>query len=165
MARKSSVDKVRAALSRLGLAAEVVELPASTRTAVEAAEALGCEVAQTAKSLVFRGELSDKPYLVVACGANRVDEVRLPEFAGEPVAKASADFVRERTGFAVGGVSPVGHTSPIEAFIDEDLLDFDVIWAAAGSPYGVFQVRPRELETDDRWSRRRDQTVERQYAG
>jgi prolyl-tRNA editing enzyme YbaK/EbsC (Cys-tRNA(Pro) deacylase) len=122
-----------------------VELPASTRTAQEAAQAIGCTVAQIVKSLIFRGSRTGKPILVLASGVNRVDERRLGELAGEPVGKADADFVRRQTGFAIGGVPPVGHAAPIETYIDADLLRWEEIWAAAGTPRTVFRLKPKDL--------------------
>lgn len=112
-------------------------MPQTTRTAADAAKAIGCEVAQIAKSLVFRS--GDEAVLVIASGTNRVDAARLG------LTKADADFVREKTGFAIGGVPPVGHISPIRTLIDEDLLRFDRIWAAAGTPNAVFELSPSDL--------------------
>ncbi|GIV59981.1 MAG: prolyl-tRNA editing protein [Rhodothermaceae bacterium] len=123
-----------------------MELPDSTRTAQDAARAIGCTVAQIAKSLIFRGEQSGDPILVIASGANRVDTAKLARYAGEPVRRADADFVRERTGFAIGGVPPVGHTEPVTTFIDEELLQYEVVWAAAGTPHAVFRLRSSELQ-------------------
>jgi Cys-tRNA(Pro) deacylase len=143
----SSAQKVQDALHRLGYSAAVVELPNSTRTAKEAAEAIGCQVAQIVKSLVFRGKHSHKPFLVVASGSNRVNEKRLSALASEPIEKADAEFVRQHTGFAVGGVPPVGHAERLETFIDEDLLQYKEIWAAAGTPHAVFQLTPTDLQT------------------
>lgn len=120
-------------------------MPDSTRTAQEAAAALRCEVAQIAKSLVFRGEESGDAVLVIASGADRVDEQRLAEVIGEPVGKADADFVRARTGFGIGGVPPVGHAEQIRTLIEERLLAFEPIWAAAGTPHHVFPVSSDEL--------------------
>ena len=108
-----SAQKVQAALQALGWQLQVVELPGSTRTAVEAAQSVGCQVGQIVKSLVFKGKRSGKPLLVVASGSNRVDERRLETLVGEPLGKADAEFVRERTGFAIGGVPPVGHAEPL----------------------------------------------------
>lgn len=136
---------MQAALDAAGIEARVVEMPASTRTAVDAARAVGCEVAQIAKSLIFRGRDSGAPLLVITSGTNRVDEARIAEVIGEPIEKASADFVRERTGYAIGGVPPAGHTEPIRTFIDEDLLRYDSIWAAAGTPNAVFELIPHDL--------------------
>jgi prolyl-tRNA editing enzyme YbaK/EbsC (Cys-tRNA(Pro) deacylase) len=132
-------------LRSLGLKCEVIELPASARTAKEAAAAVGCEVAQIVKSLIFKGAHTQKPVLVVASGVNRVNEKCLAEIVGEPVQKADADFVREKTGFAIGGVPPVAHKQKIETFIDEDLLQYDEIWAAAGTPHAVFRLAPADL--------------------
>ncbi len=140
-----SAQKVQEALAALGLLCQVVELPASTRTAQEAAQAIGCTVAQIVKSLIFRGSRTGKPILVLASGVNRVDEKRLGELAGEPVGKADADFVRRQTGFAIGGVPPVGHAAPIETYIDADLLRYEEIWAAAGTPRAVFRLKPQDL--------------------
>jgi prolyl-tRNA editing enzyme YbaK/EbsC (Cys-tRNA(Pro) deacylase) len=125
----------------------VVELPASTRTAQEAADAVGCTVGQIVKSLVFRGARTDTPILVLASGANRVHEGRLAELAGEPIAKADAAFVRMHTGFAIGGVAPLGHPAPLNTFVDADLLQHAEIWAAAGTPNAVFALTPADLQT------------------
>jgi prolyl-tRNA editing enzyme YbaK/EbsC (Cys-tRNA(Pro) deacylase) len=141
----ASAQKVQQALKALGLDLTVVELPGSTRTAVEAAQAVGCEVGQIVKSLVFKAKRSEKPVLVVASGQNRVDERRVEALIGEPLGKADADFVRQHTGFAIGGVPPVGHDHPIQTFVDEDLLQYAEIWAAAGTPHAVFRLTPQEL--------------------
>lgn len=141
-----SARRVQEALQGLGMTLHVVELPASTRTSAEAAQAVGCTVGQIAKSLVFRGAESGAPILVIASGANRVDEDKLAGLAGEAVAKADADFVRRHTGFVIGGVPPVGHSRPLRTFLDQDLLKFDEIWAAAGTPHAVFRLTPAELQ-------------------
>jgi prolyl-tRNA editing enzyme YbaK/EbsC (Cys-tRNA(Pro) deacylase) len=141
----SSAQKVQDALSRHGVDLQVVEMPASTRTAVDAAAAIGCEVAQIAKSLIFRAKESDRPVLVVACGVNRVDETKVAALLGESIGKADAEFVRARTGFVIGGVPPVGHTEALTTLIDADLLAFAEIWAAAGTPNAVFRLLPAEL--------------------
>ena len=133
------------ALREHGLDAAIRQMPESTRTAQEAAAALGCDVAQIAKSLVFRGERSGKPVLVIASGADRVDEQRLAEVIGEPAGRPDADFVRARTGFGIGGVPPVGHVQPIRTLIEVRILGFDPIWAAAGTPHHVFPLSPAEL--------------------
>lgn len=143
----TSAQRVQNMLKERGFSAQVVELPDSTRTAVEAANAIGCTVAQIVKSLIFRGKQSDTAILAVASGTNRVDEKRLRELAGETIEKASADFVRQHTGFAIGGVPPLGHSQPLKTFIDEDLLQYDEIWAAAGTPHAVFQLTPKDLQT------------------
>jgi prolyl-tRNA editing enzyme YbaK/EbsC (Cys-tRNA(Pro) deacylase) len=138
----SARDRVVAALAGAGLEVEIREFPAGTRTAADAAAAVGCEVAQICKSLVFRVD-GDRPLLVIASGANRVDEARFG------ARKADAAYVREQTGYAIGGVPPVGHARPIETVLDEDLLAHDVVWAAAGTPTAVFAVDPRRLAALD----------------
>ncbi|MGE5620263.1 MAG: YbaK/EbsC family protein [Sphingomonadaceae bacterium] len=140
-----SAQRVQDALRQLGLPLEVVELPRTTRTAAEAASAIGCRVEQIAKSLLFRGKQSQKPILVIASGANRVDEQRMSELLGEGIERADPDFVRRHTGFVIGGVPPVGHLERIQTFIDEDLLRLDEIWAAAGNPNAVFRLNPSDL--------------------
>jgi prolyl-tRNA editing enzyme YbaK/EbsC (Cys-tRNA(Pro) deacylase) len=136
---------VQDALARLGLTLQVVELPDSTRTAVEAAQAIGCQVGQIVKSLVFKGKRSERPVLVAASGSNRVDECKIEALISEPLGKADAEFVRQRTGFVIGGVPPVGHSEQLETFIDQDLLQYDEIWAAAGTPHAVFRLTPADL--------------------
>jgi prolyl-tRNA editing enzyme YbaK/EbsC (Cys-tRNA(Pro) deacylase) len=113
------------------------EFPAGTRTAADAAAAIGCEVGAICKSLVFR--VGDEPLLVIASGANRVDEER---FGAQ---KADAAFVREQTGFAIGGVPPYGHARPLRTILDEDLLGYETVWAAAGTPSSVFPIAPADL--------------------
>ena len=140
-----SAQKVQNALQSLGMSLQVVELPDSTRTAVDAAQAVGCEVGQIVKSLVFKARLSERPILVVASGANRVNEKAIEALIGEPLGKADADFVRQRTGFVIGGVPPVGHAERLLTFIDKDLLQYEVIWAAAGTPNAVFRLTPGDL--------------------
>src|SRR5204863_7008957 len=133
-----SVTRVQAALEAAGITARVVELPQSTRTAAEAAQAVGCEVGQIAKSLVFTGA-DGEAVLVITSGTNRVDEKRLG------LQRANADFVREKTGYAIGGIPPVGLATPLRTLIDEDLLRFERIWAAAGTPNAVFELSPADL--------------------
>ncbi len=146
---QTSVDRVRATLAELGVATEIREFSASTRTSADAAAAIGCSVAQIAKSLVFRAKPSGRAVLVMASGANRVDEAKLAAALGETIGKADAEFVRAETGFAIGGVAPVGHDlghgRRILTFIDRDLMDLGEIWAAAGSPNSVFRLTPTEL--------------------
>jgi prolyl-tRNA editing enzyme YbaK/EbsC (Cys-tRNA(Pro) deacylase) len=137
--------KVQAALHDLGLECQVVELPGSTRTALEAAQAVGCGVGQIVKSLMFRGKSSGRPLLALVSGSNRVDEKKLAALAGEATEKADADFTRQHTGFAIGGVPPLGHTAPLTTFIDEDLLQYAEVWAAAGTPHAVFRIAPADL--------------------
>lgn len=141
----SSAQRVQNVLEALGMTLQVVELPASTRTAKEAAQAVGASVDQIIKSLIFRAKRSGRPILVLASGKNRVDERIIEELIGEPLGRANPDFVRESTGFAIGGVPPVGHPAPIETFIDRDLLAFDELWAAAGTPYAVFCLSSADL--------------------
>jgi Cys-tRNA(Pro) deacylase len=143
---KSSAQKVQEALQALGLACEVVQMQATTRTAEDAARAVGCEVGQIVKSLIFKGKRSNQPILVVASGANRVNEKLLGRQISEPVKMADAEFVRQMTGFAIGGVPPLGHRRPITVFIDEDLLAYEEIWAAAGTPQAVVKLTPDELK-------------------
>jgi prolyl-tRNA editing enzyme YbaK/EbsC (Cys-tRNA(Pro) deacylase) len=138
-------ERFKAALAGGGWTHDIVILPDSTRTAQEAALAVGCDVAQIVKSLVFRGTTSGRPVLVIACGANRVDETAVGTLIGEPIGKADADFVRANTGFAIGGVAPIGHAVAPVTLIDEDLLAFEAIWAAAGTPNAVFCLTPDEL--------------------
>jgi len=140
-----SAQKIQEALQHLGISSQVLELPQSTRTAAEAAQAVGCAVGQIVKSLVFRGKQTHQPILVLASGANRVNEQALAQLIGEPIEKADADFVREQTGFAVGGVPPIGHIQPLPTYIDKDLLQYEEIWAAAGTPHAVFPLTPADL--------------------
>ena len=142
---KESANRVQAALAARGFAFEVREFPESTRTAAQAAAAIGCQVAQIAKSLGFRARDSGRPVLVIASGANRVDEKAVAALIGEKIGRADADFVRAATGFAIGGVPPVGHDTPPVTLIDRDLLALDEIWAAAGTPNAVFRLTPRDL--------------------
>ena len=140
-----SAQRVQDALTTLGLACRVTELTESTRSAEEAARVVGCDVGQIVKSLLFRGVVTGKPVFVLASGRNRVAEARLAELAGEPIGKADAAFVRESTGFAIGGVAPLGHPDRLATFIDEDLLKYDELWAAAGTPTALFRLTPEEL--------------------
>lgn len=140
-----SAQKVQDALTALGFSLQVIELPGSSRTAVEAAQSVGCQVGQIVKSLIFKSKRSQRPILVTASGSNRVNEKKIRALIGEPLGKADADFVRQHTGFAIGGVPPVGHTQALETFIDEDLLQYAEIWAAAGHPSAVFRLTPSEL--------------------
>ena len=139
-----SVERVRQALARAGLRAEVLELPGAARTARAAATFLGIDVAQIANSLVFRAEASARPVLVMASGAHRVDTARLGALVGEPVGKADAEFVRRHTGFAIGGVAPVGH-GIATVFVEAKLAAAGALWAAAGHPHTVFRLTYEEL--------------------
>ncbi len=137
-----TAQKVQDMLAKLGCHSNVIEFSESTRTAQEAADRVGSELGQIVKSLIFRGKESGKPILVLTSGANRVDEKRISEFAGEKIIRAEADFVREATGYAIGGVPPVGHARPMETYLDEDLLQYVTVWAAAGTPNAVFELTP-----------------------
>jgi prolyl-tRNA editing enzyme YbaK/EbsC (Cys-tRNA(Pro) deacylase) len=139
-----NAEKVAAELRRRGFELEVVELPESTHTAAEAAAAVGCEVGAIAKSLLFRAA-GGRPVLVIASGANRVDEARVGELLGETIGRADPDFVRANSGFAIGGVPPVGHMVQPVVFIDADLLAWETLWAAAGTANSVFQLTPAQL--------------------
>ena len=139
-----SVERVRHALERAGVPFDIVELPGAARTARAAAGFLGCDLAQIANSLVFRGESTGEAVLVVSSGAKRVDLARLAAFLGEYASKADADFVRERTGFAIGGVAPVGH-GVTRVFVEQSLAAFPELWAAAGHPHTVFRSSFQEL--------------------
>jgi prolyl-tRNA editing enzyme YbaK/EbsC (Cys-tRNA(Pro) deacylase) len=140
-----SARKVQDTLEAFGLKLQVIELPSSTRTAVEAAQAVGCQVGQIVKSLIFKTKHSGKPVLILTSGANRVNEKRIEKLVAEPLGKADADFVREQTGFSIGGVPPVGHRQQLETFIDQDLMQYKEIWAAAGTPNAVFGLSPGDL--------------------
>lgn len=142
---KKSAEKVQSVLDKFGFALTVIELPASTRTAQEAADAIGCTVNQIAKSLIFKGKSSQNPVLIIASGANRVNEETIEKYTGEKIEKADAKFVLEHTGFVIGGIPPVGHKTPMPTFIDEDLMQYDEIWAAAGTPNAVFKLTPKIL--------------------
>lgn len=142
---KASAQKVQRAMAEKGFALQVREFPEGTRTAAQAAEAVGCAVGQIAKSLIFRAKVSDRPLLAIASGANRVDERALSRLLGEKIARADADFVRAKTGFAIGGVPPVGHLERPVTYIDRDLMAYEVIWAAAGTPHAVFALKPADL--------------------
>ena len=139
-----SLKRVRAALEAAGLPNDVRETDGA-RTAQMAADAVGCELDQIAKSIIFRGENSGTAILFLTAGGNQVDADKASTLAGEPLGKADAALVRAQTGFAIGGVSPVGHTSPIQAFVDTRLMNFDVVWAAAGTPNHVFHIDPQLL--------------------
>lgn len=142
----ASAQKVQDALSAYGLDFQVVELPESTRTAQEAAAAIGCTVEQIVKSLVFRTKQTGNPILVLASGPNRVNEKAIAKIVGESIEKAPADFAREVTGFVIGGIPPVGHKEPISTYIDQDLLQYEELWAAAGTPNAVFRLGSADLK-------------------
>ena len=141
----ASAQKVLEAARALEFDIDIVEMAESTRTAEEAAAACGCEVEQIVKSLVFRGAASGTPYLMLVAGTHRLNEKSVGEIVGESLVRPDADYVREVTGFAIGGVPPFGHASPMKAYLDDFLLCHDVVWAAAGTPRTVFAVSPLEL--------------------
>jgi prolyl-tRNA editing enzyme YbaK/EbsC (Cys-tRNA(Pro) deacylase) len=145
MALSPSALKVQQALNAIGMQLAVIELPDSTRTSLEAAQALGCQVGQIAKSIVFEALTSHRPVLVIASGPNRINEKVIEGLIGEAIGKANPDFVRQRTGFVIGGVPPLGHTERPDTFIDQDLLQYNEIWAAAGTPHAVFRLTPDNL--------------------
>jgi len=142
---KPSAQRVQDALQLRGFTNVVLELADSTRSAAEAAAAVGCDVAQIAKSLIFQGKSSGDAILIIASGANRVNEKAVAKHLGEKLTRPDADFVREETGFAIGGVPPLGHTKQLRTVIDEDLLALTQIYAAAGHPFALFALRPDEL--------------------
>jgi prolyl-tRNA editing enzyme YbaK/EbsC (Cys-tRNA(Pro) deacylase) len=142
-----SAQTIQDTLTNKGVETKVVELPASTRTAQEAAQAIGCDVAQITKSLIFRTKQSNKAVLVLASGVNRVNEKLISQHIGEEITKADADFAREITGFAIGGIPPIGHKQPIETYIDEDLLKYEELWAAAGTPNAVFSLHSNVIQS------------------
>lgn len=142
---KKSAEKVQNVLNEFGFELNVVEFSDSTRTSEDAAKAIGCTVGQIAKSLIFKGKTSENPILIVASGPNRVNEKAVKEYIGEKLGKADAAFVLEHTGFAIGGIPPIAHKEPITTFVDEDLLKYEEIWAAAGTPNAVFKLTPKIL--------------------
>ncbi|SHH79886.1 YbaK/EbsC family protein [Marivita hallyeonensis] len=139
-----SLKRVRAALEAAGLPVDIREV-GQARTAQEAANSVGCHLDQIAKSIIFRAETSGQAVLFLTAGGNQVDPAKASTCAGEPLGKADAALIRAQTGFAIGGVAPVGHLTPIRAWLDPRLLEFDVVWAAAGTPRHVFPLDPHVL--------------------
>ncbi|WP_204114033.1 YbaK/EbsC family protein [Shimia biformata] len=139
-----SMKRVRAALEAAGIAPDIRETGAA-RTAQMAADSVGCHLDQIAKSIIFRGATSGRAILFLTAGGNRVDDKKASAVAGEPLGKADAALIRAQTGFAIGGVAPIGHLNPIRAFLDPRLLEFDTVWAAAGTPHHVFPLNPHDL--------------------
>jgi Cys-tRNA(Pro) deacylase len=146
MTLSPSAQRIQDQIKSLGYEYTVVEHSESTRTAQEAADRAGCELGQIVKSLIFKGKESGKPILVLTSGANRVDEKRISGYAGEPISRADAEFVRAVTGFAIGGVPPFGHSQKMETYIDEDFLQYQTIWAAAGTPNAIFELNTEDLQ-------------------
>jgi len=140
-----SLKRVKATLEDAGLAANVLEMPGETRTAQQAAKAAGCALDQIAKSIIFRGRHSGRALLFLTAGGNQVCPDKASVLATEPLCKADAGLIRAQTGFAIGGVAPLGHLNPIRAFMDPRLLEFDIIWAAAGTPRHIFPIDPAVL--------------------
>jgi prolyl-tRNA editing enzyme YbaK/EbsC (Cys-tRNA(Pro) deacylase) len=141
----AAAQRVQDALAQRGHAGRVRVMPASTRTSAEAAAAIGCTVAEIAKSIIFRAKPSQRAVLVIVSGVNRVDEKKVAAVIGEGIGKADAEFVRGRTGYIIGGVPPLAHDTPPIVLIDEDLLKLANIWAAAGTPHAVFPLTPPQL--------------------
>jgi prolyl-tRNA editing enzyme YbaK/EbsC (Cys-tRNA(Pro) deacylase) len=149
----NSAKRVQDFLHARGFSFEVKELPGSTRTAQEAADSIGCLASQIAKSLVFKDRETGCPVLVVASGSNRVDVRKIHKSTGLNLGRADGTYVKERVGYAIGGVPPAGHIEPLETLLDPDLKQYDVIWAAAGTPFAVFKLKPDDLEalTQGKW--------------
>ena len=141
---KASVQRVADALEKLGIQVGITEFAESTRTAGEAAAAVNSTLGQIVKSLVFLA--GEQPVLALVSGTNRVDTEKLAAVAGGPIKRANADIVREATGFSIGGVPPIGHTTPLPTYLDRDLLQYQVVWAAAGTPNAVFPISPNEIQ-------------------
>ena len=149
----NSASRVQAYLSKFGQDFEVREFSSSTRTAVDAADSIGCKVGQIAKSLIFQDKKTDELVLVIASGCNRVDTKKISKTIGFKLKQAKADLVKQKTGFAIGGIPPVAHTEQLQTILDEDLKLYDEIWAAAGTPHSVFQLTPTSLKelTEGNW--------------
>ena len=146
-ARHPTALRTAELLRDAGFDARVVEFDQPTRTSAEAAVAIGCSVAEIAKSIVFRGGDSGRAIVVVASGDNRVSEAKVAASVGEPLLRADAEFVRTATGYAIGGVAPIGHAQPVKLLLDVDLRRFAIVWAAAGTPFSVFPVTPDQLRS------------------
>jgi prolyl-tRNA editing enzyme YbaK/EbsC (Cys-tRNA(Pro) deacylase) len=142
---KGSAKRVQDVLTQHGLGIKVIEFKELTRTAQEAANVIGCEVGQIAKTLVFRGKTTSKPICVIASGKNRVDEKKIVQYVGEEIEKPDAEYVLKHTGFAIGGIPPIGFQLEMKPLIDEDLMDYSELWAAAGTPNSVFRLVPSDL--------------------
>ena len=141
-----SLKRVQRALEEAGIETEILEMPGETRTAEQAAAAAGCLLDQIAKSVMFRGETTDEIYLFLTAGGNRVDPGKASALAGEPLGKADAAFIRAKSGFAIGGVAPLGHLGPVRAFMDPKLLEFAEIWGAGGTPRHIFPADPQKIQ-------------------
>ncbi len=139
--------RIKEALDQSGIETIIKEFPSSTRTAQEAADAIGCTISQIAKSIIFKSKESGKPILIITSGSNRVDEKKVEKLINESLEKADADFVLNQTGYIIGGVPPFAHSTKITPLIDEDLLQYEEIWASAGTPNSVFKITPQDLIT------------------
>ena len=142
-----SALKIQEELNKYDLELKVVTMQSSTRTCVEAANSIGCEVGQIVKSMIFRGKTTGIPVLIIASGNNRINEKKMKNYLGEVVSRPDANFVQETTGFAIGGVPPIGHLSKLKCLIDADLFEYNEVWAAAGTPFDVFRITPDQLAT------------------
>jgi len=142
---KSSAQRVQDVLHQHDVGFTVIEFKETTRTSQEAAQAIGCTVGQIAKTLIFKGKHTGNPICIIASGINRVDEKKVIALVGEPIEKPDADFVLKHTGFAIGGVPPIGYMLDTKPFIDHDLTSHTEIWAAAGTPNSVFKLSPTDL--------------------
>ena len=153
-AQHPSALRIAGLLRDAGIEANVVEFEQPTRTSADAAAAIGCSVAEIAKSVVFRGKASGQAIVVVASGTNRVSEEKVAAMVGEALARADAEFVRAATGYVIGGVAPIGHAQPVKLLLDGDLRQFAKVWAAGGTPHTVFPLTPDELRqvTRAEWS-------------
>lgn len=140
-----SLKRVRAALQAAGIETDILEMAEGTRTAEDAARAARCEVDQIVKSIIFRGETTGHVVLFLTAGGNRVSAEKASALAGQPLGKADADLIRAETGFAIGGVAPLGHLAPVRSYFDPRLLDFATVWAAAGTPRHIFAAPPEAL--------------------
>ena len=140
---KPAAERVQQILRELGLESEVVEFSESTKTSAEAASAIGTTLGQICKSILF--EAGGEPVMVIASGVNRIDTAKVQQHVGQPLGKANAAFVREKTGFVIGGVPPVGHLHPFPIFIDQDLMQYPLVYAAAGTPNAIFPLKPADL--------------------
>jgi prolyl-tRNA editing enzyme YbaK/EbsC (Cys-tRNA(Pro) deacylase) len=145
-ARHPTALRTAKLLGDLGIDTQVVEFEQPTRTSAEAAAAIGCSIAEIAKSIVFRGKESGQAVVVVASGDNRVSEAKVSAKVGEALARADGDFVRSATGYAIGGVAPLGYSQPVKLLLDEDLQRFATVWAAGGTPFAVFPLQPEQLQ-------------------
>ncbi|HUD00790.1 MAG TPA: YbaK/EbsC family protein [Rhabdochlamydiaceae bacterium] len=145
MKLKDSAQRIQDILTQHGLDIQVVEFKELTRTAQEAANVIGCEVGQIAKTLIFRGKTTSKPICVIASGKNRVDEKKIVQYLGEEIEKPDAEFVLQHTGFAIGGIPPIGFQLEMKPLVDEDLMAYQELWAAAGTPHAVFRLTPGDL--------------------